>query len=165
MAKLDFYTSLLLITLGVVVVVESLRMPRYAHLGVNPYTVPGLVPGLLGAVLVFFGILLLVRSSREEGWRPGGMGGVASALRSESARRALITLALTLGYGAILVGLLPFWLATFIFVFVFIALFDWRKAAPLGQKALRLGLALLQAALVAAIVTAVFERLFLVRLP
>lgn len=165
MVKFDFYTSLVLIAFGALVVVESLRMPRYAHLGVNPYTVPGLVPGLLGAVLVFFGLLLLIRSSREGGWRPDGKGGVWTALKSESARRALVTLALTLSYGTLLVGWLPFWLATFVFVFVFIALFDWRKAVPLEQKVVRVGIALLQAGLVAAIVTAVFERLFLVRLP
>lgn len=165
MAKLDFYTALVLIVFGTLVGVESLRMPRYEHLGVNPYTVPGLVPGLLGAVLVLFGLLLLIRSSREGGWRLDGEGSVWAVLKSESARRALVTLALTLGYGALLVGLLPFGLATFLFVFVFIALFDWRKAAPLGQKAVRVGIALLHAALVAIIVTTVFERLFLVRLP
>ncbi|MDQ3458982.1 MAG: hypothetical protein M3498_06750, partial [Deinococcota bacterium] len=83
-------------------------------------------------------------------------------LSGEGARRTLLTLLLTLGYGAGLVGLLPYWLATFLFVFLFITVFEWPTAS---SRARVLALALLQAALVAGLVTFIFERLFLVRLP
>ena len=57
MVRADLATGLVLVALGVAVVVESLRMPRFEHLNVNPYTVPGLVPGALGAVILVLGAL------------------------------------------------------------------------------------------------------------
>lgn len=165
MAKQDFYTSLVLILLGVVVVAESLRMPRLENLGVNPYTVPGIVPGILGAIIALLGLMMLVRSSRAKTQTTDATTNVTEGLKSESTRRLGLTLLLTLGYAAFLVGNLPFWLATLIFIFLFIALFEWQSEATSAQKLRTLGIALLQAVLVAAAVTFVFERIFLVRLP
>lgn len=166
MARQDFFTSLVLIIFGVAVVLESLRMPRLENIGVNPYTVPGIVPGFLGAIIALLGLLMLLRSSRASGWRSDPEATTFSQqLKSESTRRLLLTLLLTLGYAVVLVGTLPFWLATFMFVFLFIALFEWRIGAAATQKMRSLGFALLQAVLVAAAVTFVFERIFLVRLP
>ncbi|MEZ5592618.1 MAG: hypothetical protein R3F53_18720 [Gammaproteobacteria bacterium] len=70
-----------------------------------------------------------------------------------------------------LLGRLPFWLATLLFVFVFIALFEnlfkYRDSWPVPAALLlrRLASALLQAVVVSALVTAVFRYLFLVQLP
>lgn len=169
MARVDFYISLVLIAFGVAVVAEAWRMPRFEHLGVNPYTVPGLVPAFIGGVLVLFGLIMLLRSSRAlAGSARDGAGSVTGGpglLSGEGARRTLLTLLLTLGYGAGLVGLLPYWLATFVFVFLFITVFEWPTASSRARRARVLALALLQAALVAGLVTFIFERLFLVRLP
>ena len=46
----DLITSLVLLALGAYVIFEAARMPRFSNLGVNPYTVPGIVPAVLGAV-------------------------------------------------------------------------------------------------------------------
>lgn len=165
MAKQDFYTSLVLILLGVTVVVESLRMPRLENLGVNPYTVPGIVPGILGGIISLLGLVMLVRSSRAETQVAEVKGPSEEGLKSESTRRLGLTLLLTLGYAVFLVGTLPFWLATLVFVFLFISIFEWQTEATSSQKLRSLGIALLQAVLVAAAVTFVFERIFLVRLP
>ena len=166
MAKQDFYTSLVLIILGTVVVTESWRMPRLENLGVNPYTVPGIVPGILGAIIALLGLVMLVRSSRAKTQAIESKGSsFVEGLKSENTRRLGLTLLLTLGYAAFLVGTLSFWLATLIFVFLFIAMFEWQVEASSAQKMRSLGVALLQAVLVAAAVTFVFERIFLVRLP
>ena len=45
MVKADFVTGLVLVALGIATMVASLQMPRFAELNINPYTVPGLVPG------------------------------------------------------------------------------------------------------------------------
>lgn len=164
----DLLTSLVLIALGVGVLVESMRMPRFEHLGINPYTVPGLVPGFLGAVLAVFGIVMLARTVGA--WqRAGEVPAVAGEDQPGSMPRLLVTLGLTVGYGALLVGRLPFWLATFVFVLSFLLVFEWRSefTAPARRTAL-LGYAatsVLQAVLVAAVVTFVFQRVFLVTLP
>lgn len=164
----DLITSLVLITLGSGVLVEAARMPRFVRLGVNPYTVPGLVPGVLGVVIAILGTLMLIRT--VVAWRRGhAVPGASGADEPGSTPRILLTLGLTLGYGALLIGRLPFWLATFLFVLVFLLAFQWspsllteKNRGPLLRY---LGANLLQAVLVAATVTYVFERIFLVRLP
>ena len=71
MDKLDFVSSLVLTAFGIGVIVESLRLPRLDHLNVNPYTVPGIVPGLLGVLLTACGLAILIRSVLRGGWRLG----------------------------------------------------------------------------------------------
>jgi hypothetical protein len=164
MDKADLVTSLLLIGLGLGAVIESWRMPRLEELAINPYTVPGIVPGLLGAVIVLLGLILLVRSMRRGGWRLGA-GGPWNLLRRESARRLYLSLALTFGYAAGLVGKISYWLATVLFVFLFITLFEWKSTSAPGQRVKTISIALGQALVVAAAVTVVFQYLFLVRLP
>ena len=40
---------------GLLIVGESLRMDRYTSMGATIYTMPGFVPGMIGAVLVLLG--------------------------------------------------------------------------------------------------------------
>jgi riboflavin transporter FmnP len=157
MIKADFVTGLIFVALGVAALVESLRMPRFETLGINPYSVPGLVPGLLGAVIAGLGAALAVRAARRGGWRVTGF-----RLAGEANARLATAFVLTFGYAAVLVGELPFWLATGLFVFLFITLFEWRASA---RKARVLVIAAVEAVLVAAVVTLVFRDLFLVTLP
>jgi Tripartite tricarboxylate transporter TctB family len=164
MPKADFVTGLVLIALGVATVVESLRMPRFEHLNIEPYTVPGLVPGALGAVILLLGTALFLRAARAGGWRLTGAGATRTWADAGSRRLALST-ALCLGYAGLLVGRLPFWLATFTFVFAFVALFEWPLATAPGERVRRLLIALVYALAVAAAVTLVFQHVFLVRLP
>lgn len=163
MVKADFITGLVLIALGIATVVESLRMPRFEDLDINPYTVPGLVPGVLGLVILVLGAALFARAARAGGWR---LGIATSRWRPDPGTRNLaLAAALCLGYAAILVGRLPFWLATFLFVFGFVALFEWRPDRTGAARLRALAFACGYAALVAAAVTLVFQRVFLVRLP
>lgn len=161
-ARRDLYTSLVFIAFGVGVVVESLRMPRFENLGVNSYTVPGIVPGVVGATIALLAGVMLLRSLRR--LQPGG-DLESGPLAEGSTRRLLLTLTVTLAYGGLLVGLLPFWLATFLFVTTFIVLFEWRGGQARGRLGRTVAVALLEGVLVAAAVTFVFERIFLVRLP
>jgi putative tricarboxylic transport membrane protein len=165
MVKADLATGLVLLALGVAVVVESLRMPRFEHLNINPYTVPGLVPGGLGAVILLLGAALFLRAARAGGWRLGGGAGPRSWLGDPGVRRLLLAVGLCGGYAALLVGRLPFWLATFLFVTGFVALFEWPLAASGSERRRRLGFALVLGALISAVVTLVFQEIFLVRLP
>lgn len=162
-SRADLVTAAALLAFGAAVVYESIRMPRFEHLNVNPYTVPGLVPGLLGAIIAVLALVMAVRS-----WRPALSGAAASGeppLTARASRRIGLTLLITVVYGLVLVNWLPFWLATFVFVAVFIIVFEFIDAAA-GANAVRLvSLALVQAAIVSAAVTLLFERIFLVTLP
>ena len=90
---------------------------------------------------------------------------LAAAVTSGAAGRVGMVLVLTLTYTLGLVGLVPFWLATGLFVFAFILVFEIWLAEPRRRLAQSLPWALGLAIATAAIVTLVFERAFLVRLP
>ena len=40
-------------------------MPRFEERQINPYTVPGLVPGMIAAVITLLGALLTLRAIRQ----------------------------------------------------------------------------------------------------
>ena len=58
MIKADFVTGLAFVALGLAALAGALAMPRFEALGANPYTVPGIVPGLLGGVIAVLGAVL-----------------------------------------------------------------------------------------------------------
>ncbi len=64
-----------------------------------------------------------------------------------------------------LVGRAPFWLATFLFVFGFIAVFDLADPAERPRWRRHLLVGLVVAALASALIPYVFQTVFLVRLP
>lgn len=158
----DVFGGLVVTVIGVAGFVESWRMPRFAERGADPFTVPGLTPGLLSAVLAVLGVALVLRALAGRGgagelpilsW-PGG-----------SAQRMAFTLASVFLYGFVLFGNVPFLLATAVFVFIFTVgaelLNPERKLAlaPLLAGALVLGVA------TAFVIRFIFVDIFLVRLP
>jgi putative tricarboxylic transport membrane protein len=80
-------------------------------------------------------------------------------------RRVLLSIALCLAYAAGLVGRLPFWLATFLFVAAFVILFEWPLAADRSDRTRRVLWPVLLAAAISAATSFVFQEIFLVRLP
>jgi putative tricarboxylic transport membrane protein len=80
-------------------------------------------------------------------------------------QRLQLTAVLTIAYAGILVGRIPYWLGTGLFIFTFILVFEWRREMPARERS-RIGLvAAILAIVVAAAVSYTFERLFLVTLP
>jgi putative tricarboxylic transport membrane protein len=153
-SKADFWFSLILIVFGGAAVFESWRMPRLENLGIDPLSAPGLTPGLIGLVVTGLGLALMARSLRSP-----AVGKSEGAPRGWG--RFSVTLALCFVYAVGLVGWLPFWAATGLFVFAFVTVFTW-----VGEIRLRQILfALILAAIVATTVMLLFERVFLIRLP
>ncbi|TVS05854.1 MAG: tripartite tricarboxylate transporter TctB family protein [Rhodobacteraceae bacterium] len=164
LVRADLLTGLILLVLGIAVVWMSWEMPRLEARRIHPATVPGLVPGLLGIALAICGMILAARSVRVAddgaGWRRFG-----AAFLSTSAARVVVAMVLALGYALVLVGRLPFWAASAVFVLVFILVFERVFSAsphPLWRTVLTAGL---QAVIVGVAVSVVFEAGFLVRLP
>lgn len=141
---------------GLLIVTESLRMDRFTSMGAELYTMPGFVPGMIGSVIVLLGGVLMLR-----GWRRRAASRQDAPAEPLLNRRIGITLALSLAYAGGLVGRVPFWLATFLFVTAFVGCFAPPDTTPLR----RLAVALLAGVLTTAVVTLVFEQVFLVRLP
>jgi len=150
---------------GVAVLALSLRMDRLEAQHINPYTVPGLLPGLLGIVTILLGTLMALRS-----WRRGGhlIGGPRLGMSGVALRRLALVIGLIVAYTVVLLGRgLPFWLGATIYVTASIILLQAPQRAAEGRR-----LTLLEAAFALAIglasgwiITWVFQDAFLVRLP
>ena len=142
-------------------------MDRLAHLNINQYEIPGLVPGLLGLAIFVLGMALALRAVARGALKSAGGAGSASNFSPGGTRTMPLVFALTLTYALVLVGRgMPFWLGTFAFVASFIFLFDReRQTAMQRSTAKQAALALLYGAATSAIVSYAFEKLFLVRLP
>ena len=150
---------------GLAILIASVGMDRLESQNINPYTVPGLLPGLLGSMMFVLGGLLALRS-----WRRGGARRdptVPRPGRTENIRVAMVV-SLCAIFDVVLVGHgLPFWLAAWIFVSGSILILQQASRTAAGErittsvviKALAIGLGAGLA------ITGVFQELFLVRLP
>lgn len=163
----DFIAAWIWVAFGLAVMIGAWRMDRLDSRGATLYTAPGLVPGVLGAVLLVFGLLLALRAARAGGWRLGVLRWRASQAARAAALRVGVFLALGLGYAAGLVGRggVPFWLATFVFVTSFLLLFDWTRRRAAGQTAKGIFFAVAVGGSTALVVSYAFQEVFLVRLP
>ena len=160
----DFLSALSWIGLGIAILVGSVMMDRLEKQNINPYTIPGLLPGLLGIAMTILGMLLAARS-----WRPHLLVSAGRAPANPAERwRLLLVLGLCLTFGVLLVGHgLPFWLAAAIFVSIAILSLQYQQRKSIGAKlsprmiitAATIGLG------AGIIITIVFQEIFLVRLP
>lgn len=166
LTKADLITGLVLIIFSLTIIEESWRMPRLEKLGVHPASVPGLVPGILGVILLVLGAVLTVRSFRRGGHRLGiNRESVVRTLLLPGNLNLLVTLVLSVGYASVMIGNMPYWLATGLFTFLFIAVFEWRADVDRRTRLRGLAVAAVIAVAVAGAVTWVFANLFLVTLP
>jgi len=165
MNKADFISSIVLTAFGIGVIVESLRMPRLENLNVNPYTVPGIVPCFIGIFLTLAGLFILIRSIKRGGWKLSLSKSQASHwVNSDMVKRTAMTIFITMGYAIFLFPHVPFWLATPIFIFVFVVATEAMKYRRLPEGA-RLMTAFALAVIGGLVINYVFQDLFFVRLP
>lgn len=159
--RADFVTGGLWVVIGTAIAAGSWRMDRLASQGVEWFTAPGLLPGILGVLIVLVALLITWRAlhaMRDAAPAGGEIAGTAG--------RAALTLALCLGFAVGLVGHgLPFWAAASVYLFTHIFLLQLPERRARGE--LRRGAAVAAAvALGAGIgISLVFQELFLVRLP
>jgi hypothetical protein len=154
------------IVLGGAILIGSITMDRLEQQHINPYTAPGLLPGLLGIAMILLGGILALRSLRRGALHQAPLP--PSAHDRERWRRIWVVAALCLGYGIVLIGHgLPFWLASTIYVTASILIMQRMSRDPAQRrqtpkawaKALTIGLS-------ASVIThLVFQEFFLVRLP
>ncbi len=157
--RADLQGGIFWILLGGAIAAESWNMDRLEKLHINPWSAPGVMPGVLGALMMVFGGFLLVRSFSS--------GEKATSAETSTSRVAL-ALILCVGYAGGLLGRgLPFWLTSAAFMFIAIVAFRWLDrdldAKPeIRRLAFTSALIAIGAALAIGVL---FEQVFLVRLP
>ncbi|MCF8467011.1 MAG: tripartite tricarboxylate transporter TctB family protein [Sneathiella sp.] len=165
MNKADFISSIVLTAFGIGVIVESLRLPRLENLSVNPYTVPGIVPGFIGIFLTLAGFFIFIRSIRRRGWDLRlNKDHAITWISSPMVKRTAVTMIITMGYAIFLFPHIPFWIAAPIFIFVFVVATESMKYGKL-PGGVRLLTALALAVAAGLVINYVFQDLFFVRLP
>ncbi len=158
--RVDLYTAAVLLCFGLGVMALAWRMPTFVEQSHTGLTAPGIVPGFHATVISILAILLGLRALRRGALHRAAQG---RALEHGDGRRLLTAAILGVLYAGVMVGRLPFWAASALFVFAFAAAFEWelgpeRRIRRLAEAAL-LGLG------TGIVVMLVFEKLFLVRLP
>ena len=120
MPKADFVASIILIAFGIWIVVHSIHMPRFKEFGANPFSVPGIVPGILGTIITVLSLLVFIRAIRRKGYQLDIRTHVLkSVIQDASFKRMLITCSVCVAYGLGMVGTISYYVATFIYVFTF----------------------------------------------
>ena len=172
MDRFDLISAIILILFAGGALFESLRMDRLEELNVDPYTAPGLVPGLISCLLLLCGIVLLIRSLRRTGWRLGLSGAaIAGFVRNPGIRRVALTLLLTFAFALGLFGRLDFPYAASIFVFAFIVLMSPPGSAasslsvPFSVRLKAYAIALGIALVAGFSIDVIFTQIFIVKLP
>ena len=166
MVKKDFVTSIVLIAFSITVIVLSYTMPRLERRGIDPFSAPGVVPGLIGGVLLCLALILFIRSVRNGGYRLFTRDEAGAAVRAKGAwLRVGLTLLLSVIYAIGFLGNIHYSLATFVYIFSFICLFEYQPGTGLSNQKGMVLHALLQAVIGSVLITLVFQKLFLVDLP
>ncbi len=165
MVKKDFITSIVLIAFSISVVVSSYTMPRLEHRNIDPYSAPGVVPGMIGLILLCLSLILFVRSARRGGYLLFNAENEGKQKHRGAAKRVLLTLFISLFYAVGLLGRIDYTVCTLLYIFTFIVIFEYRYRIPLADQKKVIGLALLQAVIAGLSITLVFRKLFLVDLP
>jgi len=158
----DLLTGAAWLVLAAAIVIASWMMDRLPHLGATLYTLPGLVPGLLGAAIGLMAVLLMGRAFRA--------GALAQAhwpdIPIGDHWRLIATLVLGLTFAIGLVGHgLPFWLAAAIFVAMFVIVFQFNDRRAKGSLARGAVFAVFFGAIAGLIIHYGFQDVFLVRVP
>ncbi len=158
--QVDLWTAAVLLCFGLGVMALAWRMPTFVEQSHTGLTAPGIVPGFHATVISILAILLGLRALRRGALHRATQG---RALEPGDGRRLLTAAILGVLYAGVMVGRLPFWAASALFVFAFTAAFEWelgpeRRIRRLAEAAaLGLGTGI--------VVMMVFEKVFLVRLP
>lgn len=159
--RVDLATAAVLLAIGLGVMALAWRMPTFVEQSGTGLTAPGIVPGFHGTVLALLSVLLGLRAIRRGALKTGAPQ--SRAWSGEDVRQLGTAALLGVLYAGVLVGRVPFWMATSLFVFAFTAAFEW-QAGPVGRVR-RLVEAAVLGLVAGGLVTLVFERIFLVRLP
>jgi len=138
MAKADFLTGLIVFVLGIYMILEGLRLPGAGGF-IEAGGEPGRVPVMLGAILSMLALVLIGRSIAHGGHRLRTRSGVRALDLTGWLRSALTAVGCSIYAVGLLGAEILGWSvqyrgATVLFVFLFIAGFEWAEAPAVGRR-------------------------------
>jgi len=155
MPKADFVMGLILMACSLLIVVESLKIPRFEKDWGGFYAAPGFVPLILGISLFVMSLALFVRALRMRGHRIiPSKGTIADFVRSKPVHRWCLAMFYAFGF-FFLLGHIYFYLAAFLVLFAYMATFGEQKRS----------ISLIISLIASALIFLVFTKIFLVPLP
>jgi hypothetical protein len=147
--------------LGSTIFVAGWRMDRLSHQGIAPWSAPGLLPAVVGALMVAFALILALQT-----WRGTEAPDEAAAEEPNAwSGSALATALCVLFAGASLGRGWPFQVEAALFILGFTTLFRWREWRNEGRVARGLAQTAVIAVVASVAIAWLFESVFLVRLP
>jgi hypothetical protein len=166
----DYLSAALWAVFGVIVVVASWRIERLENLSINPWSAPGLTPGVTGVLMILLAIALAwqVRRQAPVATEDGETSPPAEACGNPSGgwRSTLLAGAMCVLFAGVSLGHgLPFLAEGAAFIFLFTTVFSWSQWRAQGRIARGLSLTLVIALAASALISWLFESVFLVRLP
>jgi hypothetical protein len=151
---------------GVVIVVASWRLDRLENLDINPWSVPGLTPGLVGALIILLAIALGLQARRKASTVSAEPDESAQDVQPGNPWRSVLAGILCFLFAGVSLGRgVPFVAEGAVFIFVFIVAFSWTQWRTENRLARGLLTSLAVAVAASALISWLFESVFLVRLP
>ena len=155
MPKADFIMGLILMVISLLIVVESLKIPRFEKDWGGFYAAPGFVPLILGITLFVMSLALFVRAVKNQGYRIiPGRETLKNFVRSARVHRWCLAMVYAFGF-FFLLGQIYFYLAAFLVLFAYMATFGEQKRS----------ISLVISIVASAAIYLVFTKIFLVPLP
>lgn len=165
--RVDFLFSLVLIAFGVAILIAAYDMPWSSHqTGISGswYLSPGLLPAILGALLIIFSLNILAHAVSAGGHRDvwglikNGLIGVAG---NRAFHKSILSIVVLSAYIFGLLGNVNYYIATGLYLFVFMVLFHHKSKSVL----LNLSLLVIIAVAVPVVVGYLFSHYLDVPLP
>lgn len=156
MKSADRVTALVLVGLGIALCWGGFVMDRLEVRQIHPASIPGLVPMGLGVLSVICGGLLWMQTRYASSDLKVDWGNINKLVWAG---------ALCLVFATLLVGNVSFFIASFVFITSFTARFTWSSDATGAERARKLAFAVVLGLVFAGLISALFQYLFLVRLP
>ena len=155
MPKADFVMGLILMAFSLLIIIESLKIPRFEKDWGGFYAAPGFVPLILGITLFGMSLALFVRAVKMRGYRIiPDRAAMRDFVQSKLVHRWCLAMLYAFGF-FFLLGHIYFYLAAFLVLFAYMATFGEQKRS----------FSLVIALAAAGLIYLVFTKLFLVPLP
>ena len=151
--------------LGAVIAVGSWRMDRLGDRGIEPWSAPGLTPGVVGLLLMVFAAVVGLRAWRAPATVADAEPAEPTDDGSSTLRRTVLAGALCVAFAASLGHAIPFMVLGTVFVFAFTAVFSWADWRARDRLARGAATAAAVAVVATVAIALLFERVFLVNLP